>query len=97
MAALAALVVLSRRLSDRIRELCTQAANAGDANFAEVLSELQSALHEPAARAREMGIRQIAGRKERRLRKTFRAVRTLRKTTLRISPAKHGHRREGQR
>jgi IS5 family transposase len=69
MAALAALVVLSRRLSDRIRELCTQAANAGDANFAEVLSELQSALHEPAARAREMGIRQIAGRKERRLRK----------------------------
>lgn len=33
----------SRRLGDRIRELCTEAANAGDANFAEVLCELQTA------------------------------------------------------
>jgi hypothetical protein len=58
-------------LSDRIRELCAEATNAGDANFGEILSELQSALHEHAARAHEMGIGQIAGRKERRLRKTL--------------------------
>ena len=36
-------------LSDRIRELCAEATNAGDANFGEILSELQSALHEHAA------------------------------------------------
>ena len=68
---MAILGVPSRRLSDRIRELCAEATNAGDANFGEILSELQSALHEHAARAHEMGIRQIAGRTERRLRKTL--------------------------
>jgi gamma-glutamyl:cysteine ligase YbdK (ATP-grasp superfamily) len=60
--------VYSRRLSDRIRELCTQIAAAGDANFAEILSELQSALREHASRTRKMAVRQLAGRRERRLR-----------------------------
>ena len=62
-------IVLTRRLSDRIRELCTKAANVGDANFAEVLCELQTALREHAARTREMGIKQIVGRRERRRQK----------------------------
>ena len=62
-------LVPTRRLSDRIRELCTKAANVGDANFAQVLSELQIALREHAARTREMGIKQIVGRRDRRSRK----------------------------
>jgi hypothetical protein len=60
--------MFSRRLSDRIRELCTQAAAAGDDNFAEILSELQSALREHASRTRKMALRQMSGRKERRFR-----------------------------
>jgi hypothetical protein len=60
--------VYSRRISDRIRELCTQVAAAGDANFAEILSELQIALREHASRTRKMALRQLAGRRERRLR-----------------------------
>lgn len=59
----------SRRLNDRIRELCSQAATAGDANFVEILSELQTALHEHAGRVSDIALRQIVGLKERRLRK----------------------------
>lgn len=61
--------VPSRRLTDRIRELCTQAARASDANFGVIMAELQTALHEQAVKTREMAIKQITGRKERRLRK----------------------------
>jgi hypothetical protein len=61
--------VQSRRLTDRIRELCTQAATAGDAEVAGIVSELQSALREHSARTRQMAIWQIAGRKDRRLQK----------------------------
>ena len=62
--------VPSRRLTDRIRELCGQAASGSDANFAVILSELQIVLHDHAVRTRKMAIKQIAGPQvERRLRK----------------------------
>ena len=62
--------VPSRRLTDRIRELCSQAASGSDANFAVILSELQIVLHDHAVRTRKMAIKQIAGPQvERRLRK----------------------------
>jgi hypothetical protein len=51
--------VPSRRLDDRIRELCARAVSADDSDFAAVLSDLRSALHEHSARMREMAMRQI--------------------------------------
>jgi hypothetical protein len=51
--------VPSRRLDDRIKELCTLAVSADDADFAAVLSDLRSAPREHSARMREVAMRQI--------------------------------------
>ena len=59
-------LVPSRRLNDRIRQLCREAAAADDTNFAGVLSELRSALHEHTQRLRKMAVQQLAEEKERR-------------------------------
>jgi hypothetical protein len=52
--------VSPRRLDLRIRELCARVLSADDKSFAPILSELRSALHEHAAKIREMAVRQIA-------------------------------------
>jgi len=57
----------SSRLDDRIRELCAQAIAADNTSFAEVLSELQSALHEHTARLRGAAMRELIARKQQRL------------------------------
>jgi hypothetical protein len=58
--------VPSRRLDDRIRELCRQAVVADDTEFASVLSELRGAMHEHIEHLRKMAIQQLAGEQERR-------------------------------
>lgn len=59
-----------RRLNVRIRKLCTLAAGATEDNIAEILWDLQAALHEHAAKTCEMATRQVAHRKHRTVRKT---------------------------
>ena len=61
--------VSPRRLDIRIRELCARAVSADDKSFAPILSELRLALHEHAAKMREMAVQQIAPRKKMRLRR----------------------------
>ena len=51
--------VPSRRLDDRIRDLCARAVTADEADFSGVVSDLRSALHEHAVRMRKMAMRQI--------------------------------------
>lgn len=48
-----------RRLEDRIRELCTLAIGANTTNFAEILAELRSALHEHAEQLRRLAGQQL--------------------------------------
>src|SRR5438270_11948045 len=47
-------VMPSRRLEDRIRDLCAKAATASDAETVRVLQELRQALHEHARHLRAM-------------------------------------------
>jgi len=52
--------VPSRRLEDRIRELCTKAVAApGSADFNEVMQQLRAALHEHANRLRQLAARKL--------------------------------------
>jgi hypothetical protein len=60
--------VPSRRLEDRIRELCHQVSVVDDDNFETVLSELRSAIHKHIQHLRKMTVLQLAGEKERRTR-----------------------------
>jgi hypothetical protein len=52
--------VPSRRLEDRIRELCALAVGANASNFAETLAELRSALHEHTEQLRRLARQQLA-------------------------------------
>jgi len=60
--------VPSRRMEDKIRNLCARAVAAGDNDFQEAISELQSALHEHAQELRKTLIEQLGGRRDRRVR-----------------------------
>jgi hypothetical protein len=52
--------VHSRRLEDRIRELCTKAVAAdGSADFSEVMRQLREALREHANRLRQLAARKL--------------------------------------
>ena len=51
--------VPSRRLDDRIRELCARAVTADESDFLGVVSDLRSALHEHVVGMRKMAVRQI--------------------------------------
>ncbi len=51
----------SRRLEDRIRELCAKAATASDAETVQVLNELRHALHEHARNLRAMAAEKLTG------------------------------------
>lgn len=50
----------SRLLDNRIRELCAKAVAADTVNFAEVLADLRSALHEHAQEMRKLARKEIA-------------------------------------
>jgi hypothetical protein len=60
--------VPSRRLEDRIRELCAQAVASGDADFSEVLAQLRSAMHQHIEEMRKMVVEHMEGKNERRFR-----------------------------
>ena len=64
------MLVPSRRLDNRIRELCAKATATDTVNVAEVLSELQSSLHEHAQEMRKLASQEIARQRERRLLQT---------------------------
>jgi hypothetical protein len=52
--------VPSRRLEDRIRELCTKAVAADDsADFSELMRQLREALREHANRLRQLAARKL--------------------------------------
>ena len=52
--------VQSRRLEDRIRELCTKAVATDDsADFSEVMQQLREALREHSNRLRELAARKL--------------------------------------
>jgi len=51
----------SRRLEDRIRDLCAKAATASDAETVQVLQELRQALHEHARHLRAMAAEKLTG------------------------------------
>ena len=51
----------SRRLEDRIRDLCAKAATASDDETLEVLQELRRALHEHARQLRAMAAEKLTG------------------------------------
>ena len=51
----------SRRLEDRIRELCAKAATASDDETIDVLQELRRALHEHARHLRAMAAEKLTG------------------------------------
>jgi hypothetical protein len=51
--------VPSRRLEEQIRELCILATASKTTNFAEVLAELRSALHEHAEQLRRLARQQL--------------------------------------
>jgi hypothetical protein len=55
--------VSSRLLDDRIRTLCAKAVTAGDGDFEEIMSQLQSALHEHANQLRKTAAEKLGGRK----------------------------------
>jgi hypothetical protein len=56
--------VPSRRLEDRIRELCHEAVTAKDPELHDVISELQTCLHDHAERLRQMMILKLANRRD---------------------------------
>jgi hypothetical protein len=54
------ILVHSRRLEDRIRELCTKAVAADDSSdFSEVMRQLREALREHANRLRQLAARKL--------------------------------------
>jgi hypothetical protein len=55
--------VPSRRLEDRIRELCAQAVVADDTTLPSVISELRSVMHEHIEGLRRMAVQQLAGKR----------------------------------
>jgi hypothetical protein len=55
--------VPSRRLEDRIRELCALAIATNTADFAEVLAELRSALHQHSEQLRKLARTEFASAK----------------------------------
>jgi hypothetical protein len=48
-------------LDDRIRELCSKAVTATDGDFQEIMSELQSCLHDHTKKLRKKLAEQLAG------------------------------------
>jgi len=52
--------VPSRRLEDRIRELCTKAVDAETEDFQPVLEELKAALREHTERLRQLAVKKLA-------------------------------------
>jgi hypothetical protein len=53
----------TRRLDDRIRELCTEAVAAKDSpNVTSIVTELQSAIHQYTQRLRARGAALLTGR-----------------------------------
>jgi hypothetical protein len=57
--------VPSRRLEDRIRELCAKAVSSDEAEFTTVMSELRSAMREHIEKIRTLAVRQLAGERPR--------------------------------
>jgi hypothetical protein len=55
--------VPSRRLEDRIRELCHKAVTANDSELKQVMTELQSCLHDHADRLRQLMVLKLSKRK----------------------------------
>ena len=55
----------SRRLEDRIRELCSKAVSSDDSEFSTVMSELRAAMREHVERIRTRAVRQLAGERPR--------------------------------
>jgi hypothetical protein len=55
------MVVPSRRLEDRIRELCEKVLKARESEFGPTLSTLQAALHEHTERIRRVAADQALG------------------------------------
>jgi hypothetical protein len=56
----------SRRLEDRIRELCTKAVGTPEpAEFSQVIQQLREALHEHANRLRQLAAVKLPSRKRR--------------------------------
>jgi hypothetical protein len=59
--------VPSRRLDDRIRELCAKAVTAQDSELDAIFSELNGALHEHNERLRKLAADKLAGREKKDL------------------------------
>lgn len=53
----------SRRLEDRIRELCCKATTADDAELGLILQELKDSLHEHTERLRKLAAEKLTGAK----------------------------------
>lgn len=47
-------LMTTRRLDDRIRELCTKVASSRDVDYEPAIAELKAALHEHTSRLRQM-------------------------------------------
>jgi hypothetical protein len=62
--------VPSRRLDDRIRELCSKVCDLSDAEAEPVLRELQVAIGEKIKGLREMAAEQLVKHKDRKERRT---------------------------
>jgi hypothetical protein len=62
--------VPSRRLDDRIRELCSRVNHLSDAEAEPVLRELQVAIAEKIKDLRQMAAEQLVKRKDRKERRT---------------------------
>jgi hypothetical protein len=54
-----------RRPEDRIRDLCSKAIVSDDSEFASVVSELRSAMHDHIEKIRTLAVRQLAGERPR--------------------------------
>ena len=52
--------VFSRRLEDRIRDLCSQVVSAKETELEPLISDLQAALHEHNARLRKLAAAKLA-------------------------------------
>ncbi len=52
----------SRRLDDRIRELCVGIVNASAGDKSQLLEELRSAIGEKTARLRKLAVKKLLGR-----------------------------------
>lgn len=54
----------SRRLEDRVRQLCAKAITARGPELERTLEELQAALHEHIGKMRKMTAEKLLGKKE---------------------------------